>query len=180
MKTLLVLLLLMVGCAKPSETITAIEGEDLSGTYRMVEVRCYSDNTLSATTARAEPDSTSPTTNVTITGNSYQSRSIDPSCIATTKGRIVFTSSSDTVNFSEQTTTTSTAADCTHTTTLQSISGGTITPGSVGATTENNGTSPNSQASYVVSQADGSILLFSVFQVQGSPADLCFMVYLKL
>jgi len=185
MKTSLLVLViasLLFGCVKSdggSATAT-IEGQDLSGAYRALEVRCYTDNTLSTVTARSSFDAASPTTNISISGNSFVSKNADSGCILTTSGRIVGNSTTQLLSFSGQTTTTSTAATCNQTTTFQTIIGGAIIPGSFNSVGTHNGTKADSQASYAVSPVDGSVWLFTVLQVQGSPSDKCFLIYLKL
>ncbi len=177
----LILILMLTACkGSDSGSAASVEGQDLTGAYRALEVRCYTDNTLQTVTARSGFDVASPTINISISGNSSTGKNTDSSCVVTTNGRIVGNSSTQLLSFSGQTTTTSTGASCSQTVTFQNISGGNINPASLNVTANHNGTKPDTQGTYVVSPVDGSIWLYTVLQVQGSPSDKCFIIYLKL
>lgn len=177
-----VFLLTLIGCANSGgggNSAAALQGDDYSGTYKFLGVECVS-STLE-TTATARVINTSATTQIKISGNSYESIVSDSSCTVTQTARIVFESTRERLNITNRKVKTSTGASCTHTITLTHDTGGTITPSTLTSTVGHNDALSDVLASFVRSDRTGDIGLYSpVFNVEGHSSDECYIIYVKL
>lgn len=171
--------------AGTTSSASAITGKDFSGAYRFSWVECYDSNyDLSAL---ATVSSSSPVSTLVITGNSSESTSATGSCTVKMRGTIQFNeqdySSGISIGSVDMVTTSVTvtgASSCTLSTVLEPVTGSpAIIPSTVSSTWTNASTGSSNTADYV-RDTDGYIYLFSVFQVSGSPSDMCFMAYQKL
>ncbi len=162
-------------------TVSTVEGDDHSGTYRNIGVECYdSSQSLSAL---AGYSSSSPVGTLIISGNSTESTTVSSSCTARARGRAVFTrqgSGSGYTYGSVTLTTTSmttSSSSCSFTQTFVPVSGSpSISPGSINMSYSSS-TSTGSVTGDYIHNDSGYIALLTALQVSGYPSDLCFYIF---
>lgn len=169
-----------------SSLAAAVQGVDLSGTYTLRGVQCFDPNTVALTATGLFSFSSGGET-LTIHGNSAVTVDTGTGCTATETDHVVFGASGGTslatLTVSEDSVTTSTGSACDFPFTLQAVNGtAVITRSPVSlpmALTDTPGSSSRTaQTSYVWNPTHGTIeWVDSSYAVQGSPGDICFVIY---
>lgn len=154
----------------------AVQGTDLSGTYRPTQIQCMSSN-VSSITSVATTAGVSAT--VAIQGNSFTASDFAASgCSFGENAQIVFNPSNNQVTISNMKVVVYTQGSCQVNLSLNQVSGSQITPSIIPVTYSNGQTVPDKVASYFVDSL-GNIFLFSNYQ-DANPSDLCFLEYQKI
>jgi hypothetical protein len=114
-----VLALLLAGCAPGAGTskgdggVTgSVSGADLSGTYLLQNLECYTTSNAAPTQTVATWSAGTPNEQIQISGNSYTITSTVGACVAIETGTIVFDSSAQTHTLTNRNATTSNHGTC--------------------------------------------------------------------
>lgn len=172
------------GSGGGSSTSPAVEGLDLSGTWRFAGVECY-DSSLQNLTALATPTSDSSVGTAVIDRNQITSQSIGTgTCNVTTQGSFTANLESGTSEsgygtgvFGATTASVIPASACT-TTTSFNMDQGTISPATLNSTYSDSQVTPQRTFEFVINPP--YLGFTSLIQVVGRPTDICFLIYQKL
>lgn len=171
----------------PGNESSTVTGVNLSGTYSLLGIECYSDTTLGTLVSQATTNP-SPTYGVVISGNNTATTWNDGVCRTNISNTYVFTQAGTlsggaygTYNSSAGSISIPTGqGSCTYTLSWTLASGSaTISPASLtdtavngGSTSAQSGVYINLNSGYLVTEASG-------LSAQGYPSSICFWIYDK-
>lgn len=177
-------LILLVGCGKGGgggASSTSVEGTDYSGTYEFSGVECYNSSLTQLTSVYLSAAS-SPTERLAISGNTASTTDTAAGCSTQEQSKVVFTRQGTeygTFTVTSRSVTTSPGGSCTLNFSLTKNSGSDLTSTTFSATYSNNSNPAGLTGEYLRNTSTGAIGLLSSLKVNGSPSDLCFLIYLK-
>lgn len=154
---------------------------DLTGTWNLVGVECYSSNPTALTAAGTMAAAASPET-LQINGNQMTSETTGASSCVVTESRTIQatlssgsqSSGSGTVAIGSTTASTSNGAACSVNLSFD-MSQGTLTTPTISGTMTAGDYSPSMSGSFVINQSYWGFA--TSLKVSGSPSDICFLIY---
>lgn len=162
------------GGGSGAATPVAVQGNDYSGTYILAGIECFSSTTGTYTDSALLA---SYSTTMVISGNSYTSTTVAPSCQTVTTGKLVF-NSDYTLSLSQMTVMSATGGSCNSVLQVSASPVNHITPTSASGVVTVGAPQADRLTNWIRNNTSGSIGIFSVFKTTNS-ADLCFFIYGK-
>lgn len=161
----------------------SVIGTDLSGTYVLHSLECYTDYTLATLTAQATINP-SPSHYFVISGNAAATK-INNGCATTVTRECVFNQTMVTTggtigNYTGSTGNIFNSGSCSYTLTWNYTPGSeTVTPGSLSQTFTNGTTSASQSGLYAMLNSGYLLNEASEISVVGAPTNKCFWLYQK-
>lgn len=155
------------------QPVETIEGKDMSGRYKLTEIACFNSSATLTALGYLKP---SGALEIDIQGNSSTESSSDSGCSAIVKQRVVFGETH--FALTQLSSSTASGADCSVTLEFTDELSN-LSQTSLSNMVSNNSSVYNRSVEYVAVPNSAILVSMDAVQVVGSPADQCFMVYMR-